>query len=238
VAEDDGALPPGPVFAGQCRAADHRIDTERRQKTRGNERSGDLLRLASEPREGESARRPGDRADGGEAPGFLLQREEIGVRGRACPLLGIVLHADEDEPLGIGVGQRLQQDRVHNAEDGRVGTDAETERQHGDRGEGGGAAHHPEGVAQILEEVLEQTASRLVARVLLESLAASEGDERRPPRIGRAHPGVEILPGLHVDVKLDLIIQVGVDRLPPERSVQADQPITKGSHVRVLAWLR
>src|SRR5262249_45760705 len=42
---------------------------------------------------------------------------------------------DGCNPARIGVGQRLQQNAVHNGEDGRCGSDAERQSQRSDRGE-------------------------------------------------------------------------------------------------------
>ena len=44
---------------------------------------------------------------------------------------------DEDQPLGLGIRQRLEQHAVDDAEDGGVGADAERERQDRDRGVAG-----------------------------------------------------------------------------------------------------
>jgi hypothetical protein len=65
-----------------------------------------------------------------------------GCRGRRMP--------DPHEPRGIGIRQRLEQDRVDDAEDGGVGADAES--QDGNRGQGKSRALHeePRSVPQIL----------------------------------------------------------------------------------------
>ena len=42
---------------------------------------------------------------------------------------------DEDEFVRIFEGQRLQENRIHHAEQDGVGPDAEREREHGDDGE-------------------------------------------------------------------------------------------------------
>ena len=56
---------------------------------------------------------------------------------------------DPDQPVGLFERQRTQQDGVHDAEDRRVGADAEREdRDDGER-ERGRARQHPEGVSEI-----------------------------------------------------------------------------------------
>ena len=56
-----------------------------------------------------------------------------------------------DEPLGFGVGQRLEQHRIDDAEDGRRRADAERQRQHRDEGEAGVPEQHARAVAQVLQ---------------------------------------------------------------------------------------
>ena len=58
----------------------------------------------------------------------------------------------EDDAVRVAIGQRSHQQRVHGAEDRRVGTDAEGERQHGDRREARILAQDPQAVTQILPE--------------------------------------------------------------------------------------
>ena len=45
-------------------------------------------------------------------------------------VLRFVLAPDEDEPIRFVIGQRFQQHRIHNAEDGGVCADAERQRKH------------------------------------------------------------------------------------------------------------
>ena len=56
--------------------------------------------------------------------------------------------------VGLGVGQRLKQQRVRDAEDGGGDADADGECQDGDGGEAGGLDERMEGVAEVLEHGL------------------------------------------------------------------------------------
>src|SRR6185437_4708484 len=64
---------------------------------------------------------------------------------------GIVV-IDRDQTPGIGIRKRLEQYRVHHAEDRAVGADTEREREHDDDGKGRIAAQPPERVAQVVAE--------------------------------------------------------------------------------------
>ena len=83
---------------------------------------------------------PVDR-DVGERAVLVPEIKEVGIRERAQLRLGRFLagvdHADRDELVRRGKGQRLEQDRVDHAEDGGVRADAERKGEHGDDGEGG-----------------------------------------------------------------------------------------------------
>ena len=57
---------------------------------------------------------------------------------------------DSDETLGVRVGQWAKQHRVHDAEDGRVGTNPQCQTQHGHPGEAWVLAEHPRREANIL----------------------------------------------------------------------------------------
>src|SRR5438874_4045867 len=59
---------------------------------------------------------------------------------------------DNREPFGVAVRQRAEQKSVDNAENRRVGTDAEREREHGHGGEAGVLQQLAEGEAEILQQ--------------------------------------------------------------------------------------
>jgi hypothetical protein len=58
-----------------------------------------------------------------------------------------------DEPIRIGVGQRLQQQRVDDAEDRAVGADADRQRRDDDQRQRPAAAQRPDGIAEILQHL-------------------------------------------------------------------------------------
>ena len=65
-----------------------------------------------------------------------------------------------NDAVGVLVGQGLQQEAVDEAENGRVGADAERQGQNRDRGEPGGPGQRPQAVAQVCEEGRHQATSK------------------------------------------------------------------------------
>ena len=81
----------------------------------------------------------------------LLPVEEVQRRDAvALALRRLLEHADD--ALGLVVGQRLQQNPVHEAENGDIGADADGQRQDGDDRKSPAVLQRASGVAQILAE--------------------------------------------------------------------------------------
>ena len=64
--------------------------------------------------------------------------------------------ADGHDPVGIGIGEGPEQDRVDHAEQQAVGARAERECQHRHDGEAGAAGELAERVAEVLEHASGQ----------------------------------------------------------------------------------
>ena len=112
------------------------------------------LRLA---RSGE--RRPSWRSHGHVGEDVVLGLPVVIVGGRDAEVLASredVLGRgvrDDDDPLRLGEGKRLEQDRVDDAENGRVRPDAQGEHADRDGGEPGALAERAERVPEVLTEI-------------------------------------------------------------------------------------
>jgi len=62
-----------------------------------------------------------------------------------------------DQAVRLGKRQGTQQHRVHHAEHGRVGADAQRQREHRDGGESGAIEQHAERKAQIVHGVVKKS---------------------------------------------------------------------------------
>jgi hypothetical protein len=60
---------------------------------------------------------------------------------------------DDAQRAGIVHGQRAQQNRVHEAEDGGVGSDAECQRQRDDGRDGAAAPHRAQRKPHVLDQL-------------------------------------------------------------------------------------
>ena len=155
---------------------------------------------------------------------FDIEQGEAGVVDVVARLL------QEDEVLAAGIGQRLQDDRVDDAEDGSVG--ANPERHRDDDGEhvAGLLAQAAHGIADVLSERFDESRQPGVAHVVFDALDAAEQLPRAAPRrLGRgALP--HVLGREHIEVELQLGIELalhgaaakdGADALQPGRHNQA-----------------
>ena len=118
---------------------------------------------------------------------------------------------DGDQPVGIGVGERPQEDAVDDGEDRAGGGDAQRERRDHRRGGGGVAAEHARGVPRVGDEVLERTQAARVAPFFLEPLHAAEIAQGGAPRRLRRLAGAHALGDLAFDVMPHLVVHRTLD---------------------------
>ncbi len=123
----------------------------------------------------------------GEVAGHILIRAALHaelivgigrIRGAGQAALGW-RRRDPHQLLGVGEGQRAQQERVHHAEDGNVGADAESENQNGDDGKARIAAQRAEGVLQVLQQNVECHESSRFAMFLSCLFDTADADQRQ-----------------------------------------------------------
>lgn len=89
--------------------------------------------------------------------GMALLAEVLVVgEADAVGILRAALLGHGDHALHLGDGQRPQHQRVHHAEDGGVGGDAQREGGDDGGGEERGTAQLPKGEAQVVAEILQQ----------------------------------------------------------------------------------
>ena len=77
---------------------------------------------------------------------------EFGEEATGAIAVRIGVH-ELDDAVGLGIGERLEQDGVDDGEDGGVGSDAEGESGDGRDGERRSGDERAEGVAQVAEKV-------------------------------------------------------------------------------------
>ena len=150
VAEQHHLARAGPGVLRLYPAAEQRPDAERVVGAGAHRERGGAERITLS-----EDRRLAD-AVGAERVERILQPREIHVIAEGVERLGdagaLVAVVEGDETVGLGVGQRTEQHRLHHGEHGHVGADAEREREDGGEGEPGLAGEPADGVAEVVEE--------------------------------------------------------------------------------------
>ncbi len=148
VTEHGGGRGAGQVLLGDEQTPERRARAEHRQQVRGHADGADPLRLASAGQVVVPADRDGDLLES-VMPGLdveVLRRGEPVLRdaqaGRAVP--------EDDQPVGVLIRKRTQQQCARDAEDGRVRPDAERDREHGRGREAGRSRKRTNRVARVL----------------------------------------------------------------------------------------
>ena len=122
----------------------------------------------------------------------------------------------DDERLTIRVGQRLEQHAVDDAEDGRVGANAERHRHDDDHGETGIAAKGPDPVPHVLRDRFGDAREPRVPDVVLDPVHDAEGAHGGLAGRHRRHPGPDVLLGEHVEMEGQLCVELALVARTPE----------------------
>ena len=131
---------------------------------------------------------------------------------------------------GAGVGQRSQQHGIHHAEDGRVRADAQGQSDDGNNRERRAATQHAEAVADVLPDGFHQNDSSNIASSLFDLLDAAEVGHRFGTSRLRRHPLFDELLSLHVDVKSNFVIKLGLKLLAMNDRPQTNEDLLKPTH--------
>src|SRR5262245_31018214 len=107
--------------------------------------------------------------------------------------------------------QRAKEKHVHDAEDRRIGPDAQAEREHGHQSETGGFQQHSRAEAQVLPEVFYPSQPALISICLLHLRHSTETEPRRSLCFFQAHPLLQIVLNLHLEMRADLLLQLSFD---------------------------
>ena len=177
LADDDQRLCGAAVGRGRERPAHERRHREDVEVVGRDARGRHALRLASRHR---------DRRRIAPVTGHRRQRlalpidvEEVGRREAAVRIRAAAARQPDDRPA-VGVGQRPQQNAVDDAEDGRVGADAEREGQDRDDRKCRRAEQRANGVTKVIEHGCAYSARNAASG--LTSARAMPARGRRPAR--------------------------------------------------------
>ena len=117
----------GRAVLGAERASECALDAEHLKEVRGHERRAELFRISFAGERDRASRPNGAEVGAGAAAVAKVLEVWTGQRStrvaQAC-----LIEPDKYEAVGVPIGQRLEQHRAHDAEDGGVRADAERER--------------------------------------------------------------------------------------------------------------
>ena len=131
-------------------------------------------------------------------------------RGR-CRSAGSVDRLPQvDQPIAVTVGQRLEQHAADDAEDRRVGADAERQRDHDHGGERGAVSQRAQGVPDVGGNAFDPWQSALRADCFGGHGETSGRQQRLPARRVRMHATPDVLGGLHLEMRLQLLAEIVV----------------------------
>ena len=141
---------------------------------------------------------------------------------------------NEDEPLLLGVGQRLQQHAVEHREDGSIRPDSERQRQRRHGGESRILPQHPSAETHVTRGVLQPSHAALVAIRFLHLIDAAEFAPGGVPRLLRRHAGGEVGLGLHLEMRAHLLGQIRLDLPTPEERLKLEEKLAEPGHERTV----
>ena len=125
------------------------------------------------------------------------------------------------DAIGLGIRQRLEQQRIQHAEDRRVRAHAEDDGQHrGDR-EPRRLAQAAQAVANILHRIACPAQRQHIARPLLGLLDTADRDARTTVRFGVCHAALRVGPRLHRYMKRELVVEVLLQATTKEDGCEA-----------------
>jgi hypothetical protein len=214
-----------PVLVVGERAADDRGDAERTEQRRRDGLAEDAFGGGAIVFEAERPHAAGDPVECTDRFEGLRLIPEGDIAGNAggAELIGFAAvgnRPDDDEPIGSRERERLQQRRIHQAEDHAVGGDAERQRRGRGEGEAGIAAQAAQAVEQIARERLDPEKGIGFAGALLDTRAIAEPAERRGPGLPGRQPAIDVRLDLQCEVRLDLFVElaVGPPLQPPSKA--------------------
>ena len=146
---------------------------------------------------------------------------------------------EHEESPGVRIRQRPEQYRAHRAVDSRVGGDGENQREDGDGGESGRPAELAQRKGDVLPQLGQVFRAPNTPLVLEPELSAGSVDRGaiseakeclRPRRLG-TQPLLDQLAGEHLQVKVELGVDLVGDGGPPEPGPELSPEPTDSGHV-------
>jgi hypothetical protein len=122
-----------------------------------------------------------------------------------------------DDAIGVGVRERLKQNRIDHRENGCVGTDAESQSGNNGNREAGVTPQLAQAETRVLPQELEACAHATIAHSLLDLLNTAGLGLCSAPRLRWGHAGSDAFVGQHIHVDTNFIVKLTFNLLLPEQ---------------------
>src|SRR5215469_9469996 len=132
-----------------------------------------------------------------------------------------------NEAARRGKWQRAQHDRIENAEDGGVCTDAERESKYCDGGEAGRFAQHPKCEVQVLHEYFEKANAACVAKLFVDLVARADSKACTASRFVKRNARGREFFDLLVKMETQFVVQTGFDRIFSKQRTKTQAKISQ-----------
>jgi len=132
--------------------------------------------------------------------------------------------------LRIAQRQRPQQERIHNAEYGYVGANAQSQDEHCDGRETEIAAQGAGGEAQILQQHIHPRQAPRLALLFLSLSHSAETDQRLAPGLFLRHAAPHVLVHCEFEMRCNLSVQFCVPALPVKEGPDSLQAFAQSAH--------
>ena len=219
VAEDEDGRRPLRLVGVDEAAPVHRRDAERVEEIRRHDPRRHTLRFGTPEQREEHVVKFDEVAEraGLSIIDDVLRGEPDVVRDRVPLSL-----AEHDDAVAVAEGKRPQQHAVDDAENRAVRAYPQRHRQHHDEGESRIAPEIAHAVADILRGGFEKPRQPRIAHVILDAGNGAEDAQRGPACLQRRHARFQVLIDEHVEVVLELDVELLLETLAAEERFQTN----------------
>jgi hypothetical protein len=154
---------------------------------------------------------------------------EVLVRQVRSRELRVGLH-HVDQAVRLGVGERPQQRRFDEPEDGQAPAHAERQHDDGGRRQARALRQLAEGQPDVLHGVLDEGHGALIAIRLFHGFESSERDARLAPGLLGREPEPQVVVDVQREMTFDLVREFALAGAVPEEAAQPRQRPARRSH--------
>ena len=147
-------------------------------------------------------------------------REALGCRSARLRRPEFQLH----QVLRVRDREPSEHQRVNQAEDGGVGADAQRQRQHDDKREAWSLDAHPEGVANVSGDLVEQRSIAVGPHAFLRWFDPSEVENGQTTCVTGRRAIAHLVGGGHLEKGMDFVVQIALG------AVSVDEPSQNGNN--------